>query len=567
MITLLIAGAKWLFPLPKNLHSQQLTNASPERIPHSVALSPDGKYLTFADRTGAYIQVVGSTEVHPILSLNGFQVSHISWGADSTTVVACATRASGETPALFVTSIFTADAPRQLAANSAKAAVSWTGDRIAYLASSGAAIWIVGIGGDNPRQIFQTADGERITELAWAPDSQSVVVSKLSGQDVHYQIELLSVDISSKRLTSMLQDPMLQGFSIARTGRLVASIASSGRAATLYESHIDTSYANNSRFRKLGVSGAQALYAMSMSADGRRLVFLQGNYQSDAFVGSFDQERHELRDVKRVTMDDRNDFPTAWTPSADAIIHHSERNGHYAILKQPLTDSAPIPIVIGSGDYRSARITPDGQYLLYEARPTDWLSSRLMPAKLMLVPIQGGSPKELLARFAPFSVRCSQTPARTCLLMERELHQLVFYRLDPTLGLKEVVAREPVPLGLRLYNWDLSPDGTTVALVHNTGGSVIRTIGIRSGARNDIAVTDSLSIQSLDWTPDGSGWIVSSPSVNGSTLYLLRRSGEIYRLRDQPGSLISWAIPSRDGHFLVILQWTVTSNAWMIDDL
>ncbi|SRR5579883_293170 len=568
LLLFIVAGAWWLNPSTKSLQLQQLTTASPERTPQAVALSPDGKYLAFADKTGAYLQVIDSTEVHPVLSLRGFRVLHISWGPDSTTLAVCATPPGIQSPALFVTSIFTDEPPRQVAAGAGRAAFSWTGDQIAFVPSTETAVWVVGVRGDNPRPILETGAAERITELAWAPDSRSVIISRLSGQDVRYQLELQSVDLDSKRQTALLQEPLLQGFSIARNGRLVCSIARSGTAAAIYEARVGSgsSLTRHLSLRQLGGWGAQALYDMSISADGRRLVFLQGNYQADAYIAPVDREHIHLGDISRVTMDNRNDFPTAWTSDADAIIHHSERNGHYAIFKQPLGDPSPIPLVLGSGDYRSARVTPDGQYVFYEARPTDWLTSRVGPAKLMLIPMQGGASREVLTRYAPFSVRCAQLPARACAIMDRELRQLVFSRLDPALGIQEVLAREPAPFGLQMYNWDLSPDGTMVALALNkTDGSVIRIIDLGKKNTRDIPIAGSPVIQSLDWSPDARGWYVSSPSLNGATLSFLKRTGEIFKLRDQPGSLISWAVPSRDGHLLAILEWTVTSNAWMLD--
>jgi Tol biopolymer transport system component len=294
---------------------------------------------------------------------------------------------------------------------------------------------------------------------------------------------------------------------------------------------------------------------------------LQGDYQADVYTGAIDEEHAHLLDVHRLTMDERNDFPTAWTPDGGAIIHHSERNGHYAILKQSLSGPSTTGLVAGAGDYRAARVTPDGQYLLYEARPIDWLRSRTGPCKLMRVPLEGGSSEQVLTRYVPFSVRCAQLPARPCVMMERELRQLVFSRLDPVLGVQEVLAREPAALGLQVYNWDLSPDGSMIALaLNNASGSVVRTIDLGKKIVQDAALTGSPIIQSLDWSPDSTGWYISSPAADGAVLTFVRRTGEVIKLRNQPGSLTSWAVPSHDGKRLAILEWTVTSNAWMIDN-
>jgi hypothetical protein len=115
-LVLVVAGALWFEPWTKALQPQQLTSAPAERTPQSVALSPDGKYLAFSDKTGAYLQVIDSAEVHPILSLRGFRVFHISWAPDSTALAVCATPPGAEVAGLFITSIFDGDPPRQLSA-------------------------------------------------------------------------------------------------------------------------------------------------------------------------------------------------------------------------------------------------------------------------------------------------------------------------------------------------------------------------------------------------------------------------------------------------------------------
>jgi serine/threonine protein kinase len=58
--------------------------SNPTENPITVsAISPDGKYLAYSDRTGTYLRLISTGEVHSLLSKNN-DVQYLSWYPDST---------------------------------------------------------------------------------------------------------------------------------------------------------------------------------------------------------------------------------------------------------------------------------------------------------------------------------------------------------------------------------------------------------------------------------------------------------------------------------------------------
>ena len=65
-------------PVPRRLTS------NPTENPITVsAISPDGKYLAYSDRTGTYLRLMSTGEMHSLLSKNN-DVQYLSWFPDST---------------------------------------------------------------------------------------------------------------------------------------------------------------------------------------------------------------------------------------------------------------------------------------------------------------------------------------------------------------------------------------------------------------------------------------------------------------------------------------------------
>ena len=93
----------------------------------------------------------------------------------------------------------------------------------------------------------------------------------------------------------------------------------------------------------------------SASTDGTRLAFLRVDYQTDVYVADFDARRGLTTSPRRLTLDDRDDVPTAWTPDGEAVLFESARNGTSDIFKQRLDSDVAEPLVVGPRDQDMAQ--------------------------------------------------------------------------------------------------------------------------------------------------------------------------------------------------------------------
>ena len=74
--------------------------------------------------------------------------------------------------------------------------------------------------------------------------------------------------------------------------------------------------------------------AVSASSDGKR-VDLSALLQADVYIASFDQRGRRLRDTpRRMTLDERDDRPCAWTLDGQAVIFSSDRYGSSDVFMQ-----------------------------------------------------------------------------------------------------------------------------------------------------------------------------------------------------------------------------------------
>jgi dipeptidyl aminopeptidase/acylaminoacyl peptidase len=67
--------------------------------------------------------------------------------------------------------------------------------------------------------------------------------------------------------------------------------------------------------------------------------------------------------------------------------------------------------------------------------------------------------------------------------------------------------------------WDLSPDGSTVAIVDvDERKDRIRLVALENGSARSIAVGQSEGLSGISWSADGRGWFVTSSSLRGSAV-------------------------------------------------
>jgi Tol biopolymer transport system component len=269
-----------------------------------------------------------------------------------------------------------------------------------------------------------------------------------------------------------------------------------------------------------------------------------------------------------LTLDERNDEPTAWMPDNKSVLFQSDRSGNYNIYKQPFDRDTAETIVTAPQVDIIPRLSADRAWIVYAslARPDDFGPGA--PSQIRRVPVSGGASQFVLAAHGYAGHRCARAPATLCLLGEQsgDQEQLIFTAFDPVKGRGREMVRVATKPGFG-YNWDLSPDGSQLAISFPAGENRIRMLALAGGAPRDLVVNGWYGFNSgPDWSPDGKGFYVSSLSPRGATLLYIDLNGHASALWEQKGGLRTWGVSSLDGRHLAMLGYTMDSNIWMLEN-
>ena len=168
-----------------------------------------------------------------------------------------------------------------------------------------------------------------------------------------------------------------------------------------------------------------------------------------------------MASMRRLTLSEYDNEAQCWTPDSKAVIFQSRRNGQGRLFKQALDSDTEEPLFAGAGDITmdGCSVSPDGSWLFYN----------LKPRQLMKIPMAGGTPQLLLTSHSSFPgwmPHCTVSPAKLCVLAEQseEGKPIIFTSFDALKGRGQELARFETEPDAH-YNWDLSPDGTRIAIL------------------------------------------------------------------------------------------------------
>ena len=275
-----------------------------------------------------------------------------------------------------------------------------------------------------------------------------------------------------------------------------------------------------------------------------------------------------LKDLRRLTFDDHNDYATAWTPDGEAVLFQSDRNGQYDIFKQALDRDAADPIVTGPGNKHDPAVSPDGAWILYVQDVAGGNT------RIMRVPIAGGPPQLVLEGPGIDGSECSRSPRSLCVLGERtpDGKQYVFTALDPMQGRGHELVRVDLKQPILSYYWSLSPDGSRIAFTQSEKDQRdrrIEVIPLASGKRVEVLLRGQTWPDSIRWTVDGKGLYFGSTPAAGGGLFFVDmegRSSDVLRQQRHPFSFSIRGVPSPDGRYLAVSGRVMVSNIWLLEN-
>ena len=543
------------------------TNASENGI-ISSAISPDGKYLAYSDKTGVYLRPLSTGESHPLLPTVS-DVAFLGWFPDSLQLLASWSTPPGNKH-LWALSIL-GGSPRQLSNEGWSGSVSPDGSQIVFLkgagfAETGREIWLMRANGADQRQLISFPEGRLLTPV-WSPDGRWIAYLKnrVGPDRDEGWIEVLNLEQGTKRVVLSEPDLSVWGLNWLPDGRLLYA---------LYEPPPNQ---NNSNFWAARInldtgglvgtpvritSGDGYVVKPSITADGKHLVFGRDKPQADVYVSEFSADGPRLTTPRRLTLDDADDVPFDWTVDNKAVLFVSDRTGAVNIFRQGIDETSANMVVFDrEKKLPICRLSPDGTQILYSisANPDD----TSLPVRLMRAPIHGGPPQMVLEAPAIGNYGCSHAPAAICAFSQETPKEVVISVFDLAIGKPHEVAKLPAS-----WIWALSPDGTLIAEI-GLGGTDnrIRLLSLSGHATRELAVKNWSNFTSLDWTADSKGlFVASSPTGLKQSLLYVDLTGNAHPIWQSNNIWPSWAIPSRNGKYVAIPVATDDGNVWMAEN-
>jgi Tol biopolymer transport system component/DNA-binding winged helix-turn-helix (wHTH) protein len=550
--------------------SEQRLTANPSDDPVLKAvISPDGKYLAFADRTGLFLRIIATGETHSLPVSDGARTRPESWFPDGSHLLATVFGASGEASSLWSISVL-GGSPRKLMDNADARSVSPDGSQIAFVRgeSLNQEIWLMSADGERSRKVFGKP-GDAFGAVAWSRDGRRFAFLRYNLTSGHYggSVSLWICRPDSDRVSMVFSDVRLgDGLAWAPDGRLVysldelpANVSDSKGDSNLWAIQVNPRSDQPVGEAKRLTSGPDRKTGLSFSNDGKKLAFLRWNGEAHVYVSQIGADATRLTTPQRLGLDEGRNHPYTWTPDSKFVLFTSDRDGPTHLFKQGVKQPAPDLLVGGEDSVMAARLNPDGTEVLYLVLPrTKGGDKRL---RLMRMPLAGGTPQLVLQEEGIDNFQCARVPSTLCVFGQSSERALRFFTFDPKTGeAKKFAEMEVGPK----YNWSLSPDGATLA-VAPWRHSQIELVSTRGAPPRTLTIQGSAGVASLDWAADGrSLWASSSSATGPQALLNISLRGSVKRLFQDSDKDVGWVIPSPDGRYIAFWEAGGSANAWVL---
>jgi serine/threonine protein kinase len=556
----------------RTLIERQLTHDPVETRLMGTAISPDGKYIAYVNQKGLHLNEIETGEIHDVSIPDDLRTRlwTVGWFPDGEKLIFTAD-SDTEGSMIWVTSIF-GGTPHKLRSDGKEPAVSPDGKLIAFVPGKKHEIWVMGADGDNPHRVL-TDENAVFEDVAWSPNMQRLAYLANRGSPPVWNIETRSL-IGGRPSVVISDSQIKQSLLWNRDGRMIFDRFEGSSSNANYKANLWSVMTNLQTGASAGpttkITNWDEImpYSPTVSHDGTRLAVVKVHVRDDVYVAQLRDAGTQLVSPRRLTLSESHDFLGAWPPGSSAILFASDRTGRSQIFRQQLEQDNAEPVIEGPDDQSQPEVSPDGQWILY------WSSSYVVgggpsaKARLMRLPISGGSPELVLEVGAgkALDFHCPVRPGSACVLSRWEEGQLVFNRLDPAEGKGKELARTKLGMPVNL-DWSISPDGSTIAISsHDQLREKIRILDLQDSSERNIPLPHGWVIWNVDWSADGKA-LFAAAQTTGNFIARVELDGKTRVLLDQ-GRVhwLSYPRVSPDGRFLAFSQRTFESNAWLLEN-
>jgi DNA-binding winged helix-turn-helix (wHTH) protein/Tol biopolymer transport system component len=564
------------------LMEQRVTSNPPEVPVRGAVVSPDGKYVAYADPTGLYLRQMSTGETRPWSLPQGFVAWPNYWFPDSTHLLVVRIEGQAQGLDLWKRSLYKVSllggAPQKIMDNAAEGSVSPDGSRIAYLPGSKIAseLWVMDSDGANARKVVSAGAGDQpgleggwIFRPIWSPSGQRLAYierrSNVGSDPVEPVISLHTINPNGAGLSVALSDFRIgQALGWAPDGRILFAYredpSSRKENYGVYSIRIDDRTGKAAGPPRPVTQAEGSIAGLSTTADGKRLVLWRTNAPIEAFIAKFDARTHQWKEPRRLTLDANENIAGAWTADSKAVLFVSNRNGMWKLFKQGIGETIPEILVEGPSVSLFPRLSPDGSQVLYlsASRPDDVS----FPLSLMSKPLAGGPPRLVLQDKAIVNFGCARAPSKLCVFSKLIGHDLVFVPFD----LEHGASRELLKTSIDIKSWVISPDGSKLAVFVDRHR--IQFISLATGAARDVTVND-WPLNNGDWSANSQSVFMQSVTPKGIPVFIeVDQTGKAnVVLQGRANTGFYAMIQSPDGQYGLLLEETpAESNAWMVDN-
>jgi DNA-binding winged helix-turn-helix (wHTH) protein/Tol biopolymer transport system component len=600
-VLILIAGATYRLtkqrqpslPNLPNVKLTQLTDNSPENPVSSGSISPDGKYVAYADLQGMHIKAVGSDEARSVPQPTEFKDMDVVWDVGAWfpdgrrfLVHSHLVPVSGDewfspSTSSWVVSLL-GGAPRKLRNNAYAWDVSPDGSTIAYGTNFGGKkwdpgdeTWLMSSDGSQARRILPRGltccvhffpDGKRISYESDA----SLIASDLSGGSSTTLLSAAERRNLGGDLT-WLPDGKLIYFDPCKHSDLMRSDTS----CNYWVIQIDTQHGGiiDTPRRLTNWVGIFA-GSPSVTADGKQVAFMQSSTRGLGYLAELDSSGSHVTRSRRFPPEESGEnYISGWTADGKNAIVAMNRFDHYSVRIQAVDSDTESPILSSAaGLIERSTISPDGKWLLLLVFPPTGDPSVSTTDQLVRVPITGGTPEPIFSMREGSSMFCARMPATLCAVAEesQDRKTMIVTAFDPVKGRGAELARfdlirdqEIDPNVDHSLLCNISPDGSQLAVVRSEDGP-IEIHSLRGQPTFVIPAKRLRRPREIMWTADGKGFFVSNATEHSREIVHVDLRGNVDTLWTCSNRCSGW--PSPDGRHLGIYNQSVSANMWMMEN-
>ena len=430
--------------------------------------------------------------------------------------------------------------------------------------------WLVNSDGQQPRQLISVDESNSLSGFLWSPDAQRSIyfTTDASGdtlwtRDMRTGATLTVVTPSETKEFHGDISWLPDGRVVYQVGSAPAEFTDPRDDCDFWSMRVDVRSGKlTEKPKRLTNWPGFCIWNANVSTDGKRLVFLRGSTHATIHVADVGPSGARLRNLRHFTLDESTNFTQDWTNDSSSVIFTSNRAGKFGLYKRSLQADQPELLTMTS--LRDTPATPDGKWILGITYPRS--TDPEIPDQLLRIPLAGGAPEPLATVLSESAVFCARPPVNLCVLAEQTEDRTltIISSIDVLRGRGRELARIPADPNIGYWDFDVSPDGTRLAVSGNPDGP-IRILSLR-GEAGRVLPSTLRNVQEFHWSADGNGLYVPAHTPEGAKLFYLDMRGNARLLWEDRGASWIWARPSPDGRHVAISSVANSNNVWMMEN-